>query len=145
MDTLIGILHVVGAVFVIGPMAILPQTGMRAIRSGDARSVRTLAKSTNIFTLISIVVAILGFGLVSLADPKDHLSFSTPWILASIIVYVVALALSLFLVVPTLRSAGEQMSEADFNSASSYRRVAIGSGLVSLLLLVVVVLMVWKP
>lgn len=145
MDTLITVLHVVGAVFVVGPMAILPQTGMRAIRSGDARSVRTLAKSTNIFTLISIVVAILGFGLVSLADPKYHLSFGTPWILASIIIYVGALVLSLFLVVPALRSAGERMSEADFNSASSYRRVAIGSGLVSLLLLVVVVLMVWKP
>lgn len=145
MDTLLTVLHVVGAVFVVGPMAVLPQSGMRAIRSGDAGAVRTIAKSTNIFSFVSLVVALLGFALVGVADPKYHLSVGTPWVLFSIIAYVIAVVLSLVLVVPGLRGAVEVMAQEGASTASAYRRVAIGSGLTSLLLLVVVVLMVWKP
>jgi uncharacterized membrane protein len=145
MDTLFTVLHVVGAVFIVGPMAILPQTGLRALRAGDAGAVRTIAKSTRIFSIISVVVALLGFALVGMADPKYHLSILTPWLLVAIIAYVIALVLSLALVVPALRRAGEGLSASAPAPAGLYRRVAIGSGVSSLLLLVVVVLMVWRP
>jgi uncharacterized membrane protein len=126
-------------------MAILPQTGMRAIRTGDAGAVRTIAKSTMIFSIISVVVALLGFGLVGMADPKYHLSVFTPWLLSAIIAYVIALVLSLALVVPSLRRAADGLSATPPAAGGLYRRVAIGSGIASLLLLVVVVLMVWRP
>ena len=35
METVLNVLHVLAAVFIIGPMAILPMTAMRAIRGGD--------------------------------------------------------------------------------------------------------------
>lgn len=50
MDTLISILHVVGAVFIVVPMAILPMTAMRAVRAGKGAQVAVLAKSTTIFS-----------------------------------------------------------------------------------------------
>ncbi|HEY4267378.1 MAG TPA: DUF2269 family protein [Galbitalea sp.] len=148
MDTLFTILHVVGAVFIVGPMAVLPQSGLRAIRTGNSGAVTTLAKSTFIFTIASIVVALLGFALVGMADPKYHLSVGTPWVLSAVIAYALALVLSLVLVVPGLRGAARAMASNDgavSSKAPGYAKVAAGSGLVSLLLVVVVVLMVWKP
>jgi uncharacterized membrane protein len=154
MDTLFTILHVVGAVFIVGPMAVLPQSGLRAIRAGNSGAVTTFAKSTFIFTIASIVVALLGFALVGMADPKYHLSVGTPWVLSAVIAYALALVVSLVLVVPGLRGAARAIGSnpggvtaegAVSAKAPGYAKVAAGSGLVSLLLVVVVVLMVWKP
>lgn len=142
MDTLINVLHVVSAVFIVGPMAILPMTAMRAVRAGNAGQVQVLAKSTNLLSLLSLLVIVFGFGAMSLADKKYDLSVLTPWILWSIILYAIALALTLFLVVPTMRRAAEAI---EGGTASRYPAIAAGSGVASLLLVAVVVLMVWKP
>lgn len=150
MDTLLSILHIVGAVFIVGPMAILPMTAMRAIRAGNGSQVAVLAKSTTIFTLLSVLVAVFGFGVVGMADPKWGLSVTTPWVLWSIILYAAALLLSLFLVIPTMRKAAEALQSTDAAAPASaseakYPALAAGSGVVSLLLVAVTVLMVWKP
>lgn len=156
MDTLFSVLHVVGAVFIVGPMAILPMSAMRAVRAGNASQVATLAKSTNLFALLSLIVFLLGFALVGMADPKYHLSVGTPWVLSSIVLYIVALGLTLFLVVPTMRRAAEALEAppaaavgsvdaATAPSRPAYPAIAAGSGVASLLLVAVVVLMVWKP
>ncbi len=147
MDTVISVLHVVGAVFIVGPMAILPMTAMRAIRSRNGAQVALLAKSTNLFSLLSVLVAVFGFGAVSLADERFNLTFTTPWILWSIVLYAVALGLSLFLVVPTLRRAADDLQGGGPSSTGGnrYPAVAAGSGVASLLLVTVTVLMVWKP
>ena len=143
MSELINILHVVGAVFVVGPMAILPMTAMRAIRAGESGQVGVLAKSTTIFTWISVVVALLGFALVGLAPDEFDLSVTTPWVLISIVLYAIAAALNLFLVVPTLQRAAEELRGG--RTGARYPAVAAGSGIVTLLLVAVTVLMVWKP
>lgn len=147
MNTFLVILHVVAAVFIVGPMAILPQTAMRAVRAKQGKMVQLLARSTMLFTLISLVVAVLGFGALATADDRENLSITTPWVLISLIAYLLAFALSLVAVVPALRSAAEHLlnpATEDLQS-SDYRRIAMGSGVVALLLLVVVVLMVWQP
>jgi uncharacterized membrane protein len=149
METVMSILHVVGAVFIVGPMAILPMSAMRAVRAGNAGQVATLAKSTNLFSWLSLLVVIFGFGVTGMADEKYDLSFTTPWILWSIILYVIALALTLFLVVPTMRKAADALESTPGTDAAagraSYPAIAAGSGIASLLLVAVVVLMVWKP
>ena len=150
MDTLFNVLHVVTGVFIIGPMAILPMTGMRAIRAGQPGPVMSLAKSINIFNLLSLVVVILGFGLIQISG----FSFGDTWIWLSFVFYGVALALNVFLVVPALRTAAEALTEGATGAASAhltgtktpgYSRVALMSGIVTLLLVSTVVLMVWKP
>ena len=146
---IMSILHVVGAVFIVGPMAILPMSAMRAVRAGNAGQVAMLAKSTNLFSWLSLLVVVFGFGAMSMADEEFNLSITTPWILWSIILYVVALALSVFLVVPTMRKAAEAIESTPSADASagraSYPAIAAGSGIAALLLVAVVVLMVWKP
>ncbi|PPL19532.1 DUF2269 family protein [Microterricola pindariensis] len=151
METLFSILHVVTAVFIVGPMAILPMTAMRAVRAGNASQVAVLAKSTNLFSLLSLLVVVFGFGVMGMADEKYNLSVTTPWVLWSIILYIVALGLSLFVVVPTMRKAAEALGAVDAANPSAaaapsrYPAIAAGSGVASLLLVAVVVLMVWKP
>jgi hypothetical protein len=89
---------------------------------------------------------------MGLADKKYDLSVTTPWILWSIILYVIALGLTLFLVVPTMRRAAEGLRGETSGAVASngvvpskYPAIAAGSGVASLLLVAVVVLMVWKP
>lgn len=146
METVLNVLHVLTAVFIVGPMALLPMTAMRAIRGGDGAQVTSLAQSTNVLSLASLIVVFFGFGLMSL-DKEVKLSITTPWILSSLILYVVALALSVAVVVPAMRTAGEHLT-ADAPSAeggNDYKRIAMTSGVVSLLLIAVVVLMVARP
>jgi uncharacterized membrane protein len=165
MGTLLNILHVVTAVFIVGPMAILPMTGMRAIRAGNAGQVLTLAKLTFVLSLASLAVVIFGFGAMSLADERFNLSVTTPWILISIVLYIIALIVSLAMVVPFMRRAGHRLQEAQkapagasgtagapvkggsaaASSTSEYSLVAMSSGISAVLLLVIVILMVWKP
>lgn len=150
MDILFNTLHIVAAVFIVGPMAILPMTAMRSIRAGEAGQVATLAKSVNLFTLLSIVVAFFGFGALGVSDPEDGFSFGSTWVLLSIVAYAIALAINLFVVVPAMRQAAEAITATAGATApdakpAGYSRVAMGSGISSLLLVIVVVLMVWKP
>lgn len=150
MHTLFNVLHVVSAVFIVGPMAILPMTGMRAIRAGQGTQAAVLAKSTSVFTWLSLLVAFFGFGVMGLSSAKDNFSVTTPWILASVILYLAALGLNLFLVVPAMRAAADRLQGSggegsETSGRKEYSRIAMGSGLASLLLVVVVVLMVWKP
>ena len=55
--------------------------------------------------------------------------------------------LLLIAVVPALRSAAEHLVDAGAENLKppDYRRIAVGSGVTSLLLVIVVVLMSWKP
>ena len=147
MDTIISILHVVTAVFIVGPMAIIPMTGLRALRAGNAGQVRTLAKSTTIFSWLSLVTFVLGFGAMGLAPKQYDLSFTTPWILWSIILYVIAFVLSVFVAVPQLNKAADRLEAAPEGGtvAAGYGAIAGSNGIAALLLVAVVVLMVWKP
>ncbi|MFF1574162.1 DUF2269 family protein [Leifsonia sp. NPDC058292] len=162
MDTLFNVLHVVSAVFIVGPLAILPMTAMRAVRAGNASQVRTLAKSTTVFSGLSLLVVLFGFAVMGMSDPKYKTSITTPWILWSIVAYVIAVGITLFLVVPSMRRAADALDGATGPGASAapavagvsaaatptstgYPAIAAGSGVASLLLVLVVVLMVWKP
>lgn len=137
MHTALAAVHVVLAVFLIGPMAVLPMVAMRELRTGNAGNAAGLARSTQVFSIASVLVLVFGFGVLGTTSAKYDLSVTTPWVLASLIAYVVALALSLGLVVPAMRHAAAGRGD--------YAKVAVPSGIVSLLLLLVVVLMVAKP
>lgn len=157
METLFAVLHVVTAVFIVGPMAILPMSAMRAARARNGAQVMSLAKATSTFSLLSLVVFLLGFALLGVSDPKDHFFFTSAWIIWSMILYVAALAVNLFVTVPAMKRASTTVSASTGTSPASsvltggtqrlrgYGAIAGGSGLASLLLVAIVVLMVWKP
>jgi uncharacterized membrane protein len=147
MSVLLVVLHVVAGVFIVGPMAILPMIGMRALRTREAGQVANLAKSTNLLTLLSLVVVFLGFGALGVSDPKDNFTFASTWVWLSLVAYAIALVLNLVVVVPALRSSAESLADgtAGDGRLAGYSRISAGSGIVSLLLVLIVVLMVWKP
>lgn len=147
MGTFFTILHVVAAVFIVGPMAILPHTGLRALREGRGEQVASIARSTFVFTLLSIIVSILGFGIIPFIPAEYGTSITTPWVLISIILWLIALFLNWFAVVNPMRTAAEHLLDESSSDPgkSEYGRIAMAAGVVSLLLIVVVVLMVWKP
>lgn len=142
MDTLFTVLHVVTAVFIVGPMAILPMTAMRAVRAGNGEQVAVLAKSTAVFSWLSILVVVFGFGVMGMSEYP--ISMTTPWILWSLILWVVAAAITLALVVPTMKKAAAALGQNPTERAG-YPAIAAGSGIATILLIAVVVLMVWKP
>jgi uncharacterized membrane protein len=150
MDEMLSVLHVVGSVFVVGPMAILPMSAMRAVRAGSASGLATLAKSTELFSMLSIIVAVVGFPLMW--GSRRDLTITTPWILASVVLYAVALLLNLLLVVPAIRRASAQLNVSSSSPSTNpqgsnhaYAAISTGSGVVGLLLVAVVALMVWRP
>ena len=150
MSKILLVLHVVGSVFIVGPMAILPMSAMRILRARSASQLGTLAKSTYRLSLLSLIVAVLGFGVMGVGRPD--LTFTTPWIITSVILYLVAVLLSLFFVVPAMRRAAGRLEVSPSPTSAGLPRsdnghaaITAGSGVVSLLLVVVVVLMVWQP
>ena len=152
MDTLFAVLHVVSAVFIVGPMAILPMTAMRAARARNGGQVMSLARATSTFSLLSLVVFALGFALLGVSDPKDHFSFASAWIIWSMILYVAALAVNLVVTVPAMKRVSRSVSAFTATAVAGsgekplgYGAIAGGSGIASLLLVAIVVLMVWKP
>jgi uncharacterized membrane protein len=96
-------LHVLSAVFLIGPMAIAPMMGMRAIRKHDARGVHEAARTMTLYTLLSLVVAALGFVLIGVSNGRW--SFGDAWVTISITLYVIALLLGIGVVAPGLTGA----------------------------------------
>src|SRR6476661_1068049 len=131
MDTLLTALHVVAAVFVIGPMAILPMTALRAVRAGNGPVVAVLFTSTRVFTLASLLVAVLGFAVLGSVAKTDKVSVATGWVLTSIVLYLAALALSLLVVVPSLRRAATELAASRTEGAQAvYGRIAASSGVV---------------
>lgn len=146
METLFSVLHVAAAVFIVGPMAILPHSALRSLRAGHGAQVVALSKTVNLFSLLSILVVVLGFGVMGMSDPKYQVSFADTWIWLSVVLYLIALGLSLFLVVPAMRRAGEAVqADAVSEPKGGYGAIAGGAGLTTLLLVAVVVLMVWQP
>ncbi|MFG1928083.1 DUF2269 family protein [Cryptosporangium sp. NPDC048952] len=168
-------LHVLAAVFLIGPMAISPMMGMRAIRRHDARGVHEAARTTTLYTLLSLVVAALGFVLIAVGNGRW--SFGDAWVTISMTLYVIALLLGIGVVAPgltgaarlldvstpvpatpvtvsdttveTTEPAGTDTATIDVETRrkvdAAYGRVAASSGIVALLLIIIVIFMVVRP
>ena len=94
------VIHVVLAIFLIGPLVAAANQVARELRGGSADTVRLLTRTVTIYGWASLLVGIVGFGLV-----RDRFSFSDGWLIASIVLFVVASVLVLALLVPMLRRA----------------------------------------
>jgi uncharacterized membrane protein len=143
MPLLLHVLHVVGAVFVVGPTAILPMLALRTIRRGDPDATRALATSFLWFTVGSVVVALIGLGVMSTGDADDDWSLGTPWIAGSIALFMVAALLNLGVVYPILRKLGT--AGGTDQRSRTYPLLSVAAGVSSLLLVAVAVLMVAQP
>jgi uncharacterized membrane protein len=142
VETFVTFLHVAAAIVLIGPLVVVTMASPRAIRSGDAglAVLRWLHRTTRVYGLLSIVVFLLGLWLV----PVAKVGWGEFWLSSSMTLYVVALALLFGLVERDQRTAIRHL-EAGESSDVKAGRIAGVAGAVSLIWVVIVLLMVWRP
>lgn len=142
-------LHLVTAIFAIGPLVHAATTASRGLRQGDATATAAAARTTKVYAYASVAVVIFGFGLMSMQPPWGKegdtvASFGETWIWLSVLLWVVGVALALGVVVPTLDRATAALGSGE-KADSLTGRVAAAGGVIGLIFLVIVVLMVWQP
>lgn len=140
-------LHLLAAVFAIGPLAHAVTTAARGLRHQDAASTAMSARMTTIYAYASILVVIFGFGLMSAKSPYTHkavASFGETWIWLSFILWIVGAGLSLAVTAPSLKQATARIGGGEPVDALKGRVAACG-GVTALLFTAIIVLMVYQP
>jgi hypothetical protein len=138
------VLHLLAALFVVGPLAVTAVSSPRLARSGRLDALRAAARTTRGYALASVVVVVLGTAMIGLGDTGEAWEFSQLWVSASYVLWVVAVALTLALVVPAQQDAVQALEDGE-DAGGPARRMAVGGGLAMLAWAAVVVLMVAKP
>jgi hypothetical protein len=154
-------LHLVLAVFVVGPLAWAATTAGRGVRTGDGAATATAARLLTIYAYASALVVIAGMALMSQkVEPADGTTatapasspppkvalaeFSDTWIWLSVVLWAAAVAITLGIIVPTLRRVTKLIKAQD-SVVTLTGRVAAAGGIVGLIFIVIVVLMAYKP
>ncbi len=142
-------LHVLAAVFAIGPLVHAATTAARGIRQGDAAATASSARVLRIYSYASVVVVLLGFALMSSTSDYTHkrtADIGDTWIWLSLVLWAGAIALVFAVVLPALRQAGELIAGGGSGNAGSLvGRVAAAGGVVGLIFAAIIFLMVYRP
>jgi hypothetical protein len=140
-------LHLLFAVFAIGPLVHAATTASRGVRQGDATAVSGSARLLRIYSIASVLVIIAGFGLMSSTSDYTHKTvadFGDTWIWLSLLLWAVAVGLVLAVLVPGLQRAGALIGSGEPVAALT-GRIAAAGGAVGLIFAAIVVLMVYRP
>lgn len=137
-------LHVLTVAFLVGPAAVAAVSSARHVRAGHAEALRDASRTTRVYPLATVATVVLGTALVGLGDIGDQWSMGDPWISASYVLWLAAVALTLGLVVPAQTRAAEAL-EAGKDAGVHAGRIAAGAGLAMLAWTAIVALMVFKP
>jgi hypothetical protein len=138
-------LHLLFAIFAIGPLVHAVTTAGRGIRQGDAKATAYSARMARIYAYASVLVVVFGFGLMSSKeDGKKVAEIGDTWIWLSALLWLAAVAVTLALIVPTLQKATEAIGRQE-SVVSLTARVAAGGGIVGIIFGVIVFLMVYQP
>jgi predicted integral membrane protein DUF2269 len=140
-------LHLLFAVFAIGPLVHGATTASRGVRTGDAAAMKSSARMLRIYAYASLLVVVVGFGLAASTSPSTHkevAQFSDTWIWLSLLLWAVAVALVLAVVVPGLKAATAAL-EQPVSAGALTARLAAAGGIVGVLFAVIIFLMVYRP
>jgi uncharacterized membrane protein len=100
-------LHVIGSVFIIGPLAVLPMTGLRAIREGSSAQVRGLSRTVLVLGWLTVLVSAFGVVGFYVMNPEYRNKLGTAWLVWSVVLTLIALVLTLAVVVPQMNAAAK--------------------------------------
>lgn len=138
-------LHLLFAIFAVGPLVGAVTTASRGIRQGDGTATASAARTSRIYAYASLLVVILGFGLMSTKrHGKTIADFGDTWIWLSLLLWIVAVALTLGVIVPTLEKVTEMIGRQE-SVVTLTARVAAAGGVVGLIFAGIVFLMVYRP
>jgi uncharacterized membrane protein len=120
-------LHVLLAIFLIGPLAMIPMTALRSIRRRQAAQLHGAARQTMIYGLASIAVFLLGFAIVGTEPAAHKISLGAPWLTISMTLYVIALVLVLAVLVPSMRGAAKLIDRGVLDPKTALSAPATGA------------------
>ena len=141
MHNLLLALHVLTAVFAIGPLAHAATTASRGVRTADADATAGSARMARLYGYASVIVVLFGMSLVR---PKWHAEFGDTWVWLALVLWAVAIALLLVVLVPALDRATDIIRAGD-PVGPLKARVAASGGIIGLIFAVIVFLMVYRP
>lgn len=148
MFKLLLFLHLLAAIFAVGPLVGAATIASRALRTSDAAAAVSAARTIRLYSYVSVVVVILGMGLMSQKAPwdksQDVAEFGDTWIWLSLLLWVAALAVALAVLAPTLTRAAAVIGGTG-SARGLVGRVAAAGGVIGLLYAAIVVLMVYQP
>lgn len=107
MNTLVNALHVVSAVLVTGPLVATPCAGRWLISRGNADGVKVISHLAALLGVGALLTA--GFGVATVLT-GDRWAPTTPWVVISATLFVVALGLVWGYAVPALRTAASLLA-----------------------------------
>ena len=139
--------HLIAAVFAIGPLVHAATTAARGIRQGDAAATASSARLLRLYSYASVVVVIAGFALMSSTSDETHkrtAEFSETWIWLSLLLWAIAIGLVFAVLVPGLNRAGALIGQSQ-PARALMGRVAAAGGTIGLIFAAIVVLMVYRP
>lgn len=156
MYEIVLLLHIAAAIVGFGGIIAHSAYNAKAF-GGNAGDARVLLNTTQLVTNLAHYaiygVFVLGIALVSLSDEALDISFGSPWISASFVVWFAIVGIAHGLVKPAVRSLKEKaegMNAAtrmadDPEVLSLAKKLALGDGLTQLLIVAALILMVWQP
>lgn len=135
------VLHILAVVVGFGAIALSGLAAGQAGSGTDAaavvRSHWTVARGWAMWAVYAVFV--LGIGLVLMSD--DAWSFGDPWLSAAMGLYIVGIGAFHMLLAPARR----QLASGSGDAAAAGRRLALGAGILDVVLVANLVLMVFKP
>ncbi|MET3962961.1 putative membrane protein [Marmoricola sp. OAE513] len=141
-------LHLLTAIFAIGPLVHAATTASRGLRTADAGATASAARTVTLYSYVSVVVVVFGFGVMSSKAPwnpdENVASFSDPYIWISVLLWFVAVGLALVVIAPALEAATAKITAGEAVDAA-IGKVAASGGIVGLIFAGIVFLMVYKP
>ena len=149
MFKLLLLLHLLAAIFAVGPLVGAATTASRALRTPDAAAATSAARMIRLYSYVSVVVVILGMGLMSQKAPWDSseevAQIGDTWIWLSLLLWAAAMAVSLAVLAPALTKAAAEIGGSGGSAQGLVARVAAAGGVIGLIYAVIVVLMVYQP
>ena len=138
-------LHLLAAVFAIGPLVHATTTASRGLRTADGAATAASARVATLYSYASVLVVVFGFGLMSAKEDGHKVAdMSDPFIWISLLLWLVAVAVTLVVIVPTLKQATVNIANgAGVDGLTA--RVAASGGVVGLIFAAIIFLMVYKP
>jgi hypothetical protein len=141
-------LHLLFAIFAIGPLVHAAKTAARGVRRPDAELTAASARLLRIYSYASVLVVLAGLGLMSMNDPDEKGQkigeFSQTWIWLSLVLWLAAMGVVHALLVPDLKKATERIT-AEQPIATLNGRLTIAGSLIGVIFTVIVFLMVYQP
>jgi hypothetical protein len=154
------LLHIATAIVGFGGLLVNGINNARAFRAPVDQAKTLLHATQNVSkTAYYAIYALFALGIVLVAVSDSAFSFSAPWISAAFLVVFAIIGISHGMVRPAIAglvgradalaaaAPGQSMPilESDGEAGSLAKRLALGEGLIQLLLVVALFLMIWQP